>query len=57
MVVDEAASLQSAVEHLGDAGGAVGIAGQQHQRRVVADLGAKVDLGHGGHSPGIGRGI
>ena len=51
VLVDEPAGLQAAVEHLGDARGAVGVAGQQHQRRVVADLGAKVDLRHGGHSP------
>ena len=30
--------------------GAVGIAGQQHERGVVARLGAQVDLGHGAES-------
>ena len=36
------------VEPLADPPGAVGIAGQEHQRRVVAGLGAEVDLWHAG---------
>ena len=34
------AEFEAAVEQAGDTGGAVRIAGQQHERRVVADLGA-----------------
>ena len=34
------------VEALADPAGAVGIAGQEHERRVVAGLGAEVDLWH-----------
>ena len=36
------------VEALADPAGAVGVAGQEHQRRVVAGLGAEVDLWHAG---------
>ena len=47
MLVDLARVAQAAVEQGGDARGALGVAGQQHERGVVADLGAQVDLGHG----------
>ena len=56
VLVDEPGRLQPAVEELGDPGGAVGVPGQQHERRVVADLGAEVDLGHRCRSVGSGGG-
>ena len=46
VIVDEPALLEPAIEELRDASGAIRIAGQQHQGRVVADFGAKMDLGH-----------
>ena len=46
MVVDQARGLQAAIEQLREARVAVGVAGQLHQRGVLADLGAKVDLAH-----------
>ena len=50
MVVDPPRRREAAVEAFGDARGAVRVAGQQHDRRVVAGLGAEVDLRHGGGS-------
>ena len=40
MLVDAARLAQAAVEAFGDARSPAGIARQEHQRRVVADLGA-----------------
>jgi hypothetical protein len=52
VVVDQLALFEASVEQLRDTGGPVRIAGQQHQRRVLADLGAQMDLGHVSLSPG-----
>jgi hypothetical protein len=46
MLVHQPALLEPAVEELRDARGAVGVAGQQDERGVVADLCAQMDLGH-----------
>ena len=54
VVVDLARGLEAAVEQRGDARRALGVAGQQHERGVVADLGAQVDLGHGWALLGVG---
>ena len=47
VVVDPARRLAGRRRTLGDARRAVGVAGQQHERGVVAGLGAQVDLRHG----------
>ena len=46
VLVDEARLVQAAVEQAGNHRGPAGIAGQQHERGVVASLGAKVNLWH-----------
>ena len=41
-----AGGSRAAVELLGDPSGAVGVAGEQHDRSVVLGLGAEMDLRH-----------
>jgi len=57
MLVDEAGRLEAAVEAGGDPRGPVGVAREQHDRRVVTGLGMQVDLWHARslRIPGCGR--
>ena len=56
IVVDQAGSLQAAVEPAGDGRRPVRVAGDEDQRRIVARLGVEVNLRHGRSLAGRGLG-